>query len=189
MDTNNIIARILILILCMGTAACSTSSKSAQSSVHENSNQIQKGKKDHGWFPDEGVKMEGDTLGVYATAVGTDSADATIQAVNRAALLMEKVISERMENIRSETAKELGSELGLAEPEFLFAFREASDVVSTLVEAGEKEVRKIPNGNGMQGLARAYLSKQQLIEQLDEQLISYQQEWDAIKDSKAFLKF
>ena len=189
MAMNNIIARILILILCIGTVACSTSSKSAQNSVPENNDQIQKGKKDGEWFSNEGVKIEGDTLNVYATAIGTDSADATIRAENRASLLMEKVISGRLENIRSETAKKLGSESELAEPDFLFAFRKAVDVVSTLVEAGNKKVRKIPNGDGIQGLAKAYLSKQQLIKQLDEQLVSYQQEWDAIKDSKAFLKF
>ena len=189
MTMNNIIARILILILCIGTFACSTSSKSAQNSVPKNNDQIQKGKKDDEWFPDEGVKIEDDTLNVYATAIGTDSADATTRAINRASLLMEKVISGRLENIRSESAKKLGSESGLAEPEFLFAFREAADVVSTLVETGNKKIREIPNGDGIQGLARAHLSKQQLIEQLDEQLISYQQEWDAIKDSKAFLKF
>lgn len=141
------------------------------------------------WYPSQKVISGEEMMFGYATAVGTDSADAVSKAVSWAQSELRSSLSQRLENIRSEAVVELGSESGLDAPRFLIALRKADKAVTDVVETGNTEVKTVEGYSSYRSFAEVQVPKDKLIERIGKRLGGYEKAWTAMKESEAFEDF
>lgn len=186
---NRIISFLLVLTTASVVAACSATSKSAQPSATSDDNNSQKNQSTPSWFSKETVSYSADAISAFGTAIGTDSSATVAKAEKRAVLLLKKSVSDKLEEVRSEAVKELGSDSGLNTPSFLIALRKVDSVVPKLSSTANKGVEPVKNQESVRGFAEVSVSKKELIEDIGRRLAAHERAWNNLKGSASFEKF
>lgn len=140
------------------------------------------------WYGEEVVDTDSSMV-AYAAAIDDDSAAAVSKSVSGAEADLKAYLSDKLEEIRSEAIEEYGSASGLNSPGFLIALRKADGAIDDLVATGNTGARQVKGYDSYRGFAEVGVPKEELIEQLDEQLASHEKAWNAMKGSKAFQNF
>ncbi|HKK44696.1 MAG TPA: hypothetical protein VJ964_04195 [Balneolaceae bacterium] len=141
------------------------------------------------WYPEHSVVNTDTVMYAYATTIDEDSASAVDKAVAWAKSEMQSSLSDKLENIRSDAVRELGSDSGLDSPGFLIALRHADDVVQNLAQTGNAEVKTVEGYNSYRGFAEIKVAKDKLIDEIGKRLGGHEKAWNAMKESKAFQNF
>lgn len=185
--------RILLLLsaVLIGSAivACSSTSKTASPSASAQDSVAQQSASTPSWFNKEEVTFGSSTISGYATAIDSDSASAVSKAVERATILLRQSVSNRLEAIRTDAVKELGSESGLDRPGFLIALRKADSAVNDVASTGQVNTKAVKGQSSLRGFAEVQVDRAELIKQIGEQLSSHQETWNKLFDSAAFSDF
>ncbi|HLR31578.1 MAG TPA: hypothetical protein VK074_03760 [Fodinibius sp.] len=141
------------------------------------------------WFEKEVVAYDSLTIRAYAAAIGNDPADAEAKAVSRAATLLKQSVSGRLETVRSEGVQELGRESGLADGDFLIAFRKAHAAVDDAATVQQKSTQPVEGQSSSQGFAEVRVQRAELIKQMGSLFSSNEQTWETLIQSASFEKF
>lgn len=141
------------------------------------------------WYPNQNVVNTDTVMYAYATAIAGDSASSVEKAVAWAKSELKSKVSDKLENLRSEALVEYGSESGLDASRFMIALRRADNAVGYLAETGRTEVKTVEGYDSYRSFAEITVTKSDLIERIGKRLAGYEQEWNAMKDSKAFKNF
>lgn len=141
------------------------------------------------WYGSQPVVSTDSTMSAYAAALDADSAAAVSKAVKWAKSELKAGISDKLEHIRSEAAGEYESGHGLDSPRFLVALRKADTAVGQLVVTANSRAGKVEGHDSYRGFAEVRVSKEELIDQIEERLSGYEKAWNAMKESKAFREF
>jgi hypothetical protein len=125
----------------------------------------------------------------YATAIAEDSASSVSKAVAWAEEELKSSVSNKLENIRSDAAANLGSDSGLDSSGFIFALRKAENTVSNLATTGKTEVKTTEGYDSYLSFAEVMVSKEELIARIGKRLGGHEKAWNAMKGSQAFEDF
>lgn len=169
-------------VACSGTSKMSKPSASPQDSVAQ-------GEQSPAWFNKEEVTYESSTISGYATAIDSDSATAVSKATERATILLRQSVSNRLESVRSNAFKELGSESGLNKPGFLIALRKADSAVDKVANTGQSGTRTVDGQSSFRGFSEVQVDQAALIEKIGKELSAHQETWNKLVNSKAFSSF
>lgn len=174
-----LIFSLAVLLSCSGAGNTAQQSDSKEMEVEQYPS----------WYSKQKFVSGGEMMSGYATAIASDSAEATAKAVSSAESQLRSSLSAELENIRSEAVVELGSESGLDAPRFLIALRKADKAVDDLVETENTEVNTVKEFGSYRGFAEVKVPKNQLIERIGKRLGGYEKAWNAMKESEAFNNF
>lgn len=141
------------------------------------------------WYGNQPVVSTDSTMHAYAAALDADSAAAVSKAVKWAESGLETGISDKLEHIRSEAAREYDSEYGLDSSQFLIALRKAGSTVGQLVETVNTGAERVEGYDSYRGFAEVKVSREEMIEQIGDRLSGYEKAWNAMKESKVFREF
>ena len=141
------------------------------------------------WYPKQSVVNTDTVMYGYATAIDGDSAVAIKKAVKWAKSQLQSSLSDKLENIRSDAARELGSDSGLDSPSFLLALRKADSAIKYLAETGKTDVKTVEGYNSYRSFAEIMVPKDELIDRIGKRLGGHEKAWNAMKNSMAFKNF
>lgn len=141
------------------------------------------------WYGSESMVSADSSFYGYATAVNADSADAAENAEQWARKELERGLSDKLENVRSEAIKENDADRGLNDAKFLLALREADNGLAQNADVSNVEVRSVEGFSSYRGFAEIAISKASIIAKLDKKMADYEDAWQALKNSKAFHNF
>ena len=186
---NRMTSYLLVIIMTSLVAACSTASKGTKPSADSEDKTQQKKTSTPGWFSKESVNYNADSIQASGTAIGSDSNGTVSKAEERATLLLQKSVSDKLEGVRSEAVKELGSSSGLDAPGFLIALRKADQAVVGITAIEHKDIKPIKDQESVRGFVQVSVSKKELIEDIGRKLATYDKAWSNLKNSASFQKF
>ena len=186
---DRIISFLLVVITASLLAACSTTSKSVESPVGSGDKSQQEMQSTPAWFTKESVSYDTDSISAFGTAIGSDSSTTVSKAEKRAELLLQQSVSDKLEELRSEAVKELGSDAGLDDPGFLIALRKADNAVADIVSTAQAGIEGVQDQQSVRGFAEVSVSKEKLIERIDQRLAAHEKAWANLKSSASFKKF
>jgi hypothetical protein len=174
------IVSVLVFYSCSGTEKAS-----------QNNTQSPKASADEypSWYGSRSVEENDKVMMGYATAISDDSASSISKAVSWAESELKSSLSDKLENIRSEAAVEYGAESGLDSSRFLIALRKADNAISYLAVTANTEVKTVEGYDSFRSFAEVTVTKEDLIERIGKRLAGYEQQWNAMKESKAFKNF
>jgi hypothetical protein len=141
------------------------------------------------WYPERSIVNTDSMMYAYAAAIDDDSASAVDKAVAWAKSELRSSLSDKLENIRSDAIRELGSDSGLDSSSFLIALRKADNAVNYLAKTGKTEVKTVEGYKSYRSFAEIMAPKDELIERIGKRLAGHEKAWNAMKSSKAFKDF
>jgi len=141
------------------------------------------------WYPEHSIVNTDTVMYAYATAIDNDSASSVDKAIAWAKSEIQSSLSDKLENIRSDAVRELGSESGLDSSSFLIALRKVDNAVKDVAETGHTEVRTVEGYNSYRSFAEIIVPKDELIRRIGKRLAGHEKAWNAMKNSKAFKNF
>lgn len=170
-----------IMVSCSGSG--SMTKKSNQKEISP------KVEKYPAWYGNHSVVNTDSIVYAYATAIDNDSASSVDKAIAWAKSEMRSSVSDKLENIRSDALRELGSDSGLDSSGFLLALRKADSAVKYLAETGHTEVRTIEQYKSYRSFAEITVPKDELIDRIGKRLGGHEKAWNSMKNSKSFKNF
>lgn len=96
---------------------------------------------------------------------------------------MKRSVSEELETTRKNTIEELGNNSGLADPDFLDAFRKASNKLEEVMTTEQTKSQAVEGHHGVRGFAEFELTKKELGDYIGDQLTSHKKLLNAIRGS------
>ena len=179
---------IALVILSLLMLSCSSSQQ-----VVETTDQAEAEKTPSvypGWYSASSEFVSTDsTFTAFGLAVGTDSTDATQQAVTEAKTNFEKYLSSHLESIRDDALEELGENSAVASSSFIFALRNAEAALGEVVTVTQQSAGASEGHSSYNGFAAVTISKDELIGYFGDQLSSHGEAWNALSSSQAFEEF
>ncbi|MCW9706419.1 hypothetical protein [Fodinibius salsisoli] len=186
---NRLFSLLTIIVVASAFAGCSSTSQTVSPSANAQNDVSAESQSTPTWFNKEEVAFEGSTISSYATAIGPDSVSAVSKAVERASVLLRQSVSNRLESVRNDALKELGSDSGLDTPGFLIALRKADRVVNEVANSSQTNTQGVEGQSSSLGFAEVQADRAELIERMGEQLSAHQEAWNSLVNSDAFSSF
>lgn len=168
---------------CSGTSQISRQPVAAQDSINQSLKTTPE------WFSTKTIQSDSSAIRAYATAIGSDSAAAASKAADRARMLLERSVSDKLEATRARAVKKLGNDSGLADPDFLIALRKADNDIQPLLSTARVAADAVKGQKSMRGFAEVHIDRAALIDHLGNALSGHQQTWTTLVQSEAFSNF
>lgn len=134
------------------------------------------------WYIVSEIASDSISFSGYGTAVGSDSLVSIQRAGEKAKLVLESDVSEKLEKVRVDLVDN-GQEF-FNEKATILAFRKASDQVSITAET--PVTSSVKRDNNFRGFAEARISKSQFLFTLKSTLTIPDKQWDILNSSALF---
>ncbi len=178
------ISSFIALVISLGILlSCAGASQTAQDSEPMKVDQYP------AWYPDQKVVSGEKEISAYATAIGEDSASAVSKAVEWAQTELRSGVGDKLEEVRSKAMEEYGSDSELDSPQFLIVLRKANKAVDSLIGTGRTEAKTVEGYDSYRSFAEVTVSKEKLINEIGDLLSDHKENWQKLRESKAFQNF
>lgn len=139
------------------------------------------------WYDDSEAVTENDSLILtYGTALAGDVDVAKEKSAAVAKDRLHSAISEQIENIRSETSDD---DSALDSPAFILSLRKAEKAAAESASESRSDVEEVGDYDSYRGFSEVTITKEGLLEEIENRLTAYQNAWNALKASQAFDDF
>ncbi|MDX1638234.1 MAG: hypothetical protein R3281_09705 [Balneolaceae bacterium] len=142
------------------------------------------------WFSAEREFVQNDSVfTAYGVAIGADSAEAAAFAIEKAKANFQQHFSSRLESVREQAVVEQGSNAGQIDSgRFIFALRNAEAVLPGYLRLNRTSAEVNGEFSSYRAFASVIITKQRLLDRLEDELKSAGQAWQVLRSSNAFQK-